>query len=311
MIVGIAIADIRVVLAGVAFAVMSGGVFLFGIQQVGPQEIGLILLFGKPVRQIGPGFAWVIFPWSLMRHSALTIEEQYPQDEPNGDRAPIFVTHGKGSLGESEPLDNQLTTTVSIVCRYKVVDFAQFLTTIGDSSQLRRQVRDVVVTTTQVECAKEPVGRNLMRLPDINSALTKAVEVHTRSWGIQVVSVTLQSIDLGGAINTALTNVPISIINKEINRNNAQKIYFEGVAQADVHKAFQFAKAEGYKTIARELNIPEAVVVYQIDTLANMWRRNNADVSLIGGDMAEVFKMVTAFAKLTAAGDRSQLPPAP
>ena len=83
--------------------------------------------------------------------------------------------------------------------------------------------------------------------------------------------------------------------NKEVNRHNAQKIYYEGAAQADVNKAFAYAKAEGYKVIARELNIPEPMVLYQIDALTNMWRKNNADVNLIGGDMAEVFKMITAF----------------
>jgi len=37
-----------------------------------------------------------------------------------------------------------------------------------------------------------------------------------------------------------------------------------------------------------------------------MWRKNNADVKLYGADMAEVFKMVTAFARIS--GDHGKLP---
>jgi len=86
----------------------------------------------------------------------------------------------------------------------------------------------------------------------------------SKNWGIEVVTVLLQNIDLGGAINDALRNVPISIINKEVNKNNAQKIYYEGLAGAEVHKAFQFAKAEGYKIIAKELNIPDHLKITRL-----------------------------------------------
>ncbi len=268
--------------------------------EVGPDETGVLILFGKPKFQISSGLIYVLPPYKLQKETKLVIEEQYPEDEVsnNGKPSPIFITHGTSDSPSSDPLDNRITTAVCIVCRYKIVDLKKFITSIGNKEQLRRQIRDIVVTTAQVECSKQTVGKNYSRMPEINSKLKSEVERLTDDWGIQIVTVLLQNIDLGGAINDALRNVPISIINKEVNKNNAQKIYYEGLAEAEVHKAFQYAKTEGYKVIARELNIPEPSVIYQIDTLANMWRKNNADINLYSGDMAEVFKMVTAFSKI-------------
>lgn len=282
-----------------AFLVIS---WVTGIEEVGPNENGLILYWGKPMFQIGSGFIWLPARkiWSLHRETKLVIEERYPKDENTNSEniAPIYITHGASTVVSSDPLDHRITTSVSIVCRYKIVDLKMFITKIGDKEQLRKQIRDVVVTTAQVECSKATVGANFNRLTEINTELKSAVEILTHDWGIKIESVLLQNIDLGGAINEALRNVPISIINKEVNKNNAQKIMYEGLAHADVHKAFQYARAEGFKIIARELNISEPVVIYQLDTLANMWRKNNTGINLFSGDMAEVFKMVTAFAKV-------------
>ncbi len=273
-----------------------------GFSELGPNEVGLILQFGKPMCQVESGFIWLPAPniWSLQRETKLDIEEQFPENEKhtNSPTPPILITHGASKTLSNDPLDNRLTTTVSIVCRYKIVDLKAFVSTIGNKDQLRRQIKDIVITTTQVECAKDTVGKNLNRIPEINSKLKLAVTDLTQTWGIEVITVLLQNIDLGGSINEALRNVPISQINIEINKNNAQKIFYDGLAQAEVHKAFQYAKAEGYKIIAEKLNIPEPVVIFQIDTLANIWRNNNADLNLFGGGMSDVFKMITSFAKL-------------
>jgi len=282
------------------------GIYFFFLylcfEKIGPNEIGCVLLFGKPLFQVSSGLIFIPKPfYELIKETRLVIEEQYPEDEITNSRkiTPIYITHGSSQATSTDPLDNRITTAVSLVCRYKITDLSKFLTSIGDREQLRRQIRDIVVTTTQVECSKETVGKNYNRLPEINSKLKFGVENLTGDWGIEIVTVLLQNIDLGGAINDALRNVPISIINKEVNKNNSQKIYYDGLAEAEVHKAFQFAKAEGYKVIARELNISEPAVVYQIDTLANMWRKNNADINLYSGDMGEIFKMVTAFSKIS------------
>lgn len=290
------------ILAGV-YGLLFSFVCIKGINEIGPNQIGIILQWGKPIFQVGPGLLWLPLPiWRLHIESSLVNEEQYPEDENtnNGKITPIHITHGASQKVSSNALDNRITTAVSIVCRYKIVDLIKFITTIGNKDQLRRQIRDIVVTTVQVECAKETLNTNYSRLPEINSILKSTVEEFTSGWGIVVVNVLLQKIDLGVEIKDALTNVTTAQINQKANEYNAKKILYEGEARADVHKAFQYAKAEGYKIIAKKLNIAEPVIVYQIDKLAEMWTRNNADVNLYAGDMAEVFKMVTAFTKITS-----------
>ncbi|NTV16576.1 MAG: hypothetical protein HGB09_03910 [Chlorobiaceae bacterium] len=275
---------------------------LGGCNKIKADEIGLILQFGRPLLQVSSGFVFVPFfgpfsIWELQRETRLVIEEQFPEDDPSkaGNTPSITITHGQSPEHANDALSSRITTNASIVCRYKIVDLKQFVTTIGNRDQLKRQIRDVVVTTAQVECARDSVSNNLARLLNINTTLKSAVVILTADWGIEIVAVLLQNIDLGGPINDALKSLSVAVINKEVNRHNAQKIFFEGAAHAEVNKAFAYAKAEGYKVIAKELNISESVVLYQIDALTNMWRNNNADVNLIGSDMADVFKMITAF----------------
>jgi regulator of protease activity HflC (stomatin/prohibitin superfamily) len=280
---------------GVAFEVAV----LCGFRIIKPDEIALVSLFGQPKLQVGVGLLYAPFPLTVQRAKATAIEENYPTKKGESNELPISVTHGSSVAASADPLDNRITTSVRIVCRYKLIDLAAFNATVGSTEEARNQLRDILVTETQVECAKRPVGQNLAHLNELNAAILARAREATKSWGVDVISVGVQDIDLGGAINDALRSVPVSIINLEVNRNNAQKRYFEGLADAEVHKAFQYAKAEGYKTIARELNVPEAVVIYQIEMLANMWRKNNADVNLFAGDMGEVFRMITSFAKLS------------
>lgn len=291
------------VILGILIAVLNFApivLFAFGYNQINVDEIGVVLEFGKPLFQVSTGLIFTPFPFKLHKETKLVIEEQYPEDEKaeNGNVSKIYVTHGTSQSTSNDALDNRITTSISIVCRYRIVDLKIFLASIGNKEQLRKQIRDIVVTTTQIECSKETVGKNYSRLTEINSKLKTAVETLTSNWGIQIITVLLQNIDLGGAINEALYNVPISIINKEVNKNNAQKIYYEGLAEADVYKALQYAKAEGYKKIAEELNIPEAKVLYQIDAITNVFQKGNNDFIFSGGEQGELFKMIATIFKM-------------
>jgi regulator of protease activity HflC (stomatin/prohibitin superfamily) len=275
---------------------------LISFRSIGPNEIGLVLQWGKPMFQVGPGLIWTPFNfiWKLVIETSLIIEEQYPGETPSGRQPiPIYITHGKSDNNTNDPLENRITTTASIVCRYKIADLIQFMSTIGNKDHLRRQIRDIVVTVVQVECVKESVVRNYNKLNEINTILKSTVEQLTSDWGIVIVTVQIQNIDLGGTINDALRNISVAKMNMEVDRYNSQKIFFEGSAKAEVEKALQYAKAEGYKKISQELGIDESIVLFQIDALAQLWKNNNTDIHLFSGDMSEIFKMVTAFSKIT------------
>ena len=262
-------------------------------------EIALISLFGKRLFQVSGCFIYAPF-CSVVKETKLPIAEQFPSESERKSHPPslIVVVHGAPDSASSDPLDNRITTTASIICRYKIVDLLAF-TNAGGREHFRPFLKDLLIGTLRAECSSATVGKNIRRLPQINDAMKKSTASLAERSGLEVLSVSVDSLDWGGAINDALQSIPVSIINMEVNRNNAQKRYFEGLAEAEVHKAFQFAKAEGYKAIAKELGVTEPVVLYQVETLANMWRKNNADVNLYAGDMGDVFRMITTFAKLS------------
>ena len=114
--------------------------FIFSFYQIGPNEIGCVLHFGKPLFQVGTGLAFVPkFIYTLERESKLELQMQFPENEKD---IPIRIMHGKlenqlDSLG-------QITTPVTIVVRYKIKDFVAFIHTIGSRGELKNQIHKVV-----------------------------------------------------------------------------------------------------------------------------------------------------------------------
>jgi regulator of protease activity HflC (stomatin/prohibitin superfamily) len=192
-----------------------------------------------------------------------------------------------------------------LTARYKIADYVKFIQEIGNRWELKRQIRDVLVNTAAIECAKFTLAINLERRSELNHLLTVAVQKLTESWGIEVLNVQLQEIDLGNEIDKAQTNVSVSAINIAANKNNAQKILFDGAAEAEVHKMFQFAKAEGIKEIAAKLGVDDKAAIYQIETLANVWRKSNADLNLYGSDVQQLFGMLTTLYKSKVDGNNN------
>lgn len=272
-----------------------GGIYLgvsaASFRVVQPDQIGCILRFGAPIAQVGPGLFFVPrYAYSLDTETRLAIEEQFPEEDYK--KTPIRITHGAANQPTGDPLDTRLTTSVSIVARYKIVDFPTFLQEIGNRNELKRQIRDAIVNTAAIECAKFSLAINLQRREELNYLLAKAVKELTATWGIEIVNVQFLEIDLGNEIEKAQTNVSVSAINIATNRNNSQKIIFEGAAEAEVHRMFQYAKAEGIKEVARILAVDDKTALYQIETLANVWRKSKADLNLYGTDVQQLFNML-------------------
>ncbi len=268
---------------------------LGSIRKIGPERIGCVIEFGRPMYQIGPGLHFVPNMFCELRlESKLAIEEQIPEDTKSN---PIRITHGITSQPTGDPLDTRLTTSVNFKYRYKINDYVLFIQNVGNRWELKRQVHDIIVNTAAIECAKFTLAINLDRRGELNHLLNKAVKDWTKDWGIEFINIQLQEIDLGNEIDKAQTNVSVTAINIASNRNNAQKIIFDGSAEAQVHKMFQYAKAEGIREIADKLGVDDKTAIYQIETLANVWRKSNADLNLYGNDVQQLFGMLMSFYK--------------
>jgi len=277
--------------------------FIKSIRKVSPEYIGCVIEFGKPRYQINPGLHFIpCLSCELRLLTKLAIEEQIPEDYKNGS---INITHGSTTLPTGDPLDTRLTTSVNFKYRYKIIDTVSFIENIGSRYELKKQLQDLIVNKAMIECSKFTLAINLDRREQLNHLLREATIDFTRHWGVEILMVQLQEIDLGNEINKAQTNVSVSAINVASNKNNATKIYYDGAAEAEVHKMFQFAKAEGIKEIAKKLGVDDLTAIYQIETLANVWRKSNADLNLYGNDVQQLFGMLMTVYK-EKGGDNSK-----
>jgi len=276
-------AGVEIAITDIVFFIVLLAVLFWafqGIKKVGSEFIGCVLEFGRPLYQVDPGLHFIPSGFCELRlETKLAIEEQIPDDNKN----PIRITHGKTIAPTGDPLDTRLTTSVNFTYRYKITDYVSFIQNIGNRSELRKQVRDVIVNLTAIECSKLTLALNLDRREQINYLLEEAVKQWTQTWGVKIIAVQLREIDLGNEIDKAQTSVSVSAIT---NINNAQKIAINGAAEAEVHKE-----------IASKLGIDDKAAIYQVETLANVWRKSNADLNLYGNDVQQLFGMLMSIYK--------------
>ncbi len=123
------------------------------LKKVEADQIGCVLLFGKPLFQVGSGLNFVPFGfYELKKETGLVIQEQFPE---NNATNPIRITHGFPDSQSDNPLDTQITTSVTIVVSYKIVNFVKFIQIIGSIEELKKQMGHAVISTTRNEFAKK------------------------------------------------------------------------------------------------------------------------------------------------------------
>lgn len=236
--------------------------FVLSFRTVGPTQLGAVLFFGEPIQEVGSGPKIVpFFSCSLVKETRLVIQDQFPGDPEQIDKrdvdvpeegkvAPIRVPTGEGT-GSDDPIDRRMTLEVTLLSRYRIEkgQFIIFLTTIGSTTEARRQIRDTVEAFLKIEFAKRSPMQILADLADINKILREAVEKDTDSWGIQVENVQLVDNDLGKKVNQSLRDVPSALLQKKVTVTNAEaekrKLVLEGEGVADARQKFLFAEADG------------------------------------------------------------------
>lgn len=166
------------------------------------------------------------------------------------------------------------------------------------TGELKKRILEVVVSTTMDECRGHTLAENLDRHRAINDKLKLAVECLSKDYGVEVITARIEQFDLGD-IGTAFREVAVTEIQKDVVISKAdaerQKRILEGMGTSEALTILQFGKAEGYKELAKELNIEDAAALYKIDALVEAIKTNRStDISLIGEDVGDVVKILTA-----------------
>lgn len=308
---------------------------IISLKQIGPTELGAVLFFGKPIKEVESGLVFVpLGVCSLITENALIIQEQYPDDPEKvwkGDSdkmpldgnfvPPIRITHKAGTDEESkiDPLHKRMTTEVSIIVRYKIKkgQYVIFLQTIGDTREARRQIRDTVVATARKEFARKTPATTLNEWEQMDKKLKTDVVELVKGWGVKVDDVRMEDIDLGKTVNTSLRDIPDSIMKKDVIKTNADgeeyKRTHEGIGTAEARRIFLEAEAIGYQKIAKKLGITDGAFIIGMETAKAALEKSKYSIVSGSDGMKDIFSMAATIQsilpKIKAEADLEQTEP--
>ncbi len=269
---------------------------------------GLILLFGRSLKQVGPGLQFVpAFICTVITETLNEIqlelpgnpEELFLDDEklfdPRGKHQGLFLpirvtftgvlpeeTLKKAGI-EKNALTNLTTQQVAPTIAFKIVDFPQFVREIGDRWKARQQLTDFANTILVEEFSDEMLIDVFKDVPKYTDNLKKRLVDLTTNWGIEIIYVKIKIV-LSHSLNAAL-----------------QKIAEETAsAQANV------VKAEGTKRIAELEGAGEGKRQQEIiDGVTRGLQKRMADLG-IDGNLVIAQDVAT---KLSAGGNTIVLGP--
>lgn len=304
---------------------------IFSVKVVRPEELGAILFLGKPLVEVGPGPHIIPFGfYSLIKETALVVQEQYPGEPETIDRTesdivapgkvfPMRVTTG-ASDNPKDALDHRVTAEITAIARKRIKrgSFIKFLTTIGTMEEANRQIRDTVESVIKIEFPKRSPKNILLELNDINEELEKAVIKLTESWGIEVKDISLIDIDLGKKVNKALRDIPAAVLEKQavIEKAHGERVRLtqEGLGTADAELALLTARAKGEKLIlaakaigtkklAEATNTPEGQIVLWLQTMQAGFEKANHTI-IPSGELFSAMAGVNAILEKTKGGSK-------
>lgn len=250
---------------------------------VGPKELGCILIFGRPWRNVSSGLIPVpLGICSLVKETRNTIQDELPAEPEKiyrgsdtdkegtsmppdlqalGMKPPIRVTfsgRNKASedalIDEEDPYDRRLTEEVVPVIRWRIDDLKIFLTTVGSVKEARRQMEDVCIATFTVHLTKVSPAVALIRLNKYSGVLKKAVEKLVGGWGVHIQSAQIKALRFSKALNTAVQNVVVQ------ERNKMAKIR-EGEGLGGREEAVLNGRTAGMKKMATDLKLEGGAIL--------------------------------------------------
>lgn len=188
------------------WTILSIELLHFGLsfRTVGPKSLGAILLFGRPLYQVGSGLVFVPFVVCyLIKETKLVIQERFPAEpelvDKSGDDTksvtpgfvkPIRVTTASWDMLSAEfkkksedykdhSLNESMTLEPSVVVRFQIQrdNYISFLTNIGSIDEAVSQMRDTVDSMLNIEFAKRTPALLLLDKEDINHRLLEKIKI--------------------------------------------------------------------------------------------------------------------------------------
>lgn len=259
-------------------------IYLAGsLKIIGPKELGCIIRFGKPLKNVSSGLILVpLGIYTLETETRLVIQDELPAEPDKiyrgspedkagetvpkdmqvlGFKPPIRVTfsdHNAESDAErikkDDPYDRRLTAEVVPIVRWKIDDFKKFLTTIGSVENARKQMEDTCVNTfTDVLGLVSPAVA-LRRKERYSNELKTRIESLVAGWGVYIENSQIKGINFSHSLNTAVQNVVVQERQKRAS-------ILEGEGQGGKEKAILNGRTAGLTKMRKDLKVNGSAVL--------------------------------------------------
>jgi regulator of protease activity HflC (stomatin/prohibitin superfamily) len=249
---------------------------IFSFRNVGQTELGAILFFGKPVKEVSSGLVFVPFGiCKLEIETRLVIQEELPGnpelifrgdgETPKGMFPPIRIPFADKPEKGDDPLNKRITAEIVPVIRWRILNYITFLINIGSKEEAKRQMEDVTIALCMRELPQKSVAEALVTLQDFNKKLQKTIEELVGSWGIKVETVQIKLINFHRELNKAIASVAEAGFQKKavitVGEGERQKRMLEGEGSGLAEKAVLDGRTAGLKAMKNKLGLPSDLVL--------------------------------------------------
>ncbi len=214
-----------------------------------------------------------------VRPIRVTFNDEDPSNEEEKELRPSKTSEDIRN-GEKDPLRRRVTTTLSFVLPFQVIDPSNAFVTFGNLEEIKRQLGDYatselvsllqVGTLARANNNLDILGRmakeNLFKFLQDKHPTKKG---GTKEWGIHIYDLKLKPFGLGHDLNVKMQAIAESIALAEARKNEGagEKVYLteQGAGKANARKALLQAEADGFAELgklnagAREVLAIEAV----------------------------------------------------
>lgn len=195
-------------------------VFCFGT--VEPDEVAMMTVWGKPVKNLGKGVyfapAGIV---SVRKESGTIFQDELPADPemiyrgedkpPAGMYPPIRVKFGqpdpKDTALADDPYNVPMVAEVVPVVSWHITDAITFFQVMGTTANCRKQMADKAVEVFGNKFAKITPAKAALALGKTSKDLEKKLRGETIGWGIQIDDAFVKPIIFSHALNKAVESV--------------------------------------------------------------------------------------------------------
>ncbi len=252
---------------------------------LGPQWQGSFVFLGRPLFNISSGPHYVPAGiCSIARVTRLVEELELPgepeeiwhgdesqgQTLPAGKVPPIRIPCKGYEDGEKEGSKNdllalRLTIEPSFVVRFRIFSPTTFIVRVKDTSELKRQIQDIIVSACGPEFAKKTVAEVLEKWHDINELLDNKVNRVVTEWGVKVVNCQMKEAGIPHRTNSALIDLGVARSNSIATATRAEgekkRLTLEGEGRASAIRSETDARTAGlFAQISALSGLPQELI---------------------------------------------------